>query len=132
MTSLNTFRDLTRTAGAALWRQASVTGSELARRTALARQPQPAGVRQPRLALLLGELGTAARRRKPDGASYVADRPQTVMLLPGFGAHPLRMRHLARGLRSAGHSVHDWGHGFNLGPSEAAVRTAAGPDQPAG
>ena len=37
------------------------------------------------------------------------------MLLPGFGAHPARMRYLARRLEEAGHKVKRWGQGFNLG-----------------
>jgi pimeloyl-ACP methyl ester carboxylesterase len=39
------------------------------------------------------------------------------MILPGFGAHPSRMRHMVRALGDAGHSVHEWGLGFNLGPT---------------
>lgn len=39
------------------------------------------------------------------------------MLLPGFASHPLRMRRMARALREAGHEVHDWGLGVNLGPT---------------
>lgn len=120
MTSLNAWRELTRNAGTALWRQAAVTGAELARRSALARQPQPIGVSSPRLGLLLGEVGSATRvRRGPTPAFKAAVLPQPVMLLPGFGAHPMRMRRLLRGLQGAGHHAHDWGQGFNLGPSEA-------------
>ncbi len=37
------------------------------------------------------------------------------MLLPGFGAHPSRMRYMARQLEAAGHKVKRWGQGFNLG-----------------
>jgi pimeloyl-ACP methyl ester carboxylesterase len=44
--------------------------------------------------------------------------PRVVMLLPGFGTHPLRMRHMARELERAGHKVKRWGLGFNLGPTE--------------
>lgn len=120
MTSLNAWRDMTRSAGSALWRQASVTGAELARRSALARQPQPVGVTSPRLALLLGEIGSAAKvRRAPVAQVQPAAHPQPVILIPGFGAHPLRMRRMLRGLQAAGHSAHDWGQGFNMGPSEA-------------
>jgi pimeloyl-ACP methyl ester carboxylesterase len=39
------------------------------------------------------------------------------MLLPGFGAHPMRMRRLHRALEAAGHVPHEWGLGFNLGPT---------------
>jgi pimeloyl-ACP methyl ester carboxylesterase len=93
---------------------------ELARRTALARQPRPEGVSGPPLKLLLGELGALAGRSRPvalDG--HVARNPQPVMLLPGFGAHPGRMRRMQRALAASGHSAEDWGLGFNLGPTEA-------------
>ena len=35
--------------------------------------------------------------------------PRTVMLLPGFATHPLRMRYFARALEQAGHTVKRWG-----------------------
>lgn len=96
--------------------------SELGRRVALAREPQPAEARTPRAALLAAELAYIAapfarllRPWTPD----IAERPRKVMLLPGFGAHPARMRYLARQLEAAGHEVKRWGQGFNLG---------AGPD----
>lgn len=91
---------------------------ELVRRTALARQPRPEGVSGPPLRLLLGELGAlAARARSAQVPSHVARRPQPVMLLPGFGAHPGRMRRMEQALRDAGHDAQDWGLGFNLGPT---------------
>ena len=37
------------------------------------------------------------------------------MLLPGFGAHPIRMRWMARRLEEAGHTAKRWGLGYNLG-----------------
>ncbi len=37
------------------------------------------------------------------------------MLLPGFGAHPIRMRWMARQLEKAGHTAKRWGLGYNLG-----------------
>jgi pimeloyl-ACP methyl ester carboxylesterase len=46
-----------------------------------------------------------------------AAHPKVVMLLPGFGTHPLRMRRMARELERAGHKVKRWGLGFNLGPT---------------
>jgi pimeloyl-ACP methyl ester carboxylesterase len=88
----------------------------LARRAALARQPQPKGVNGPRIGLLLSELGVLGRR---DAAMpmYIARNPQPVMLLPGFGAHPGRMKRMTGALKAAGHAVHQWGLGFNLGPT---------------
>ena len=100
---------------AAAWRE------ELARRKALARQPQPEGVAAPPRRLLLGELLTAyeswrAWRLTPFIAEPAVS-PRPVMLLPGFGTHPFRMRLLRRGLSAAGHRVEDWGMGWNLGGS---------------
>lgn len=100
---------------AAAWRE------ELARRQALARQPQPEGVAAPPRRFLLGELLTAfeswrAWRTSPFVAAPTA-APRPVMLLPGFGTHPFRMRLLRRGLIAAGHRVEDWGMGWNLGGS---------------
>lgn len=91
--------------------------AELVRRHALAREPKPQGVSGPPLRYLWGEL--ASFRRKPVPAQpQKALCPQPVMLLPGFGAHPARMRPMADALAAAGHEVHDWGLGLNLGPTE--------------
>jgi pimeloyl-ACP methyl ester carboxylesterase len=97
---------------------------EIARRGALAFQARPSEARGPALPRLLSELKTPyelwsagrVERREisivpPPGVS----RP--VMLLPGFGTHPVRMKGLARALEGAGHRVSDWGLGFNFGPS---------------
>ena len=94
--------------------------TELGRRIALARQPHPEGVTAPRLALLLAELGTMAEvwtaAAKSKNASVVpAGRDRPVMLLPGFGTHPVRMGRMRRALEGAGHRVSDWGLGFNMG-----------------
>lgn len=89
---------------------------ELARRTALARQPRPEGISGPRIGLLLSELRILGGRNRPMPA-HVARNPQPVMLLPGFGAHPQRMKRMADALEAAGHVVHQWGLGFNLGPT---------------
>jgi pimeloyl-ACP methyl ester carboxylesterase len=102
---------------------ASLLGArrEIVRRTALAREPRPQGVSSPSLRLLLGELGALAGRVRPGAVSsgYQAERPLPVMLLPGFGAHPGRMRRMEEALAASGHAAHDWGLGFNLGPTEA-------------
>lgn len=90
--------------------------SELARRTALARQPRPEGVSAPRIGLLLSELRALGGRRGEIRA-HIATRPQPVMLLPGFGAHPVRMKRMAETLEAAGHTAYQWGLGFNLGPT---------------
>jgi hypothetical protein len=121
----NSVREAAVTAGGGLWREARVrtgqTREEFARRAALARQPAPAGVVAPPLRFLLGELGAflpyRLTPRKPIPAVAAADRRRTVMLLPGFGAHPVRMRPMLRALQAAGHEAHEWGLGFNLGPT---------------
>ena len=47
----------------------------------------------------------------------LAQNPQPVMLLPGFGASPLRMRRMMDALAVAGHATHEWGLGTNFGPT---------------
>ena len=106
MTPIETMRE---SAGAAR--------TELARRTALARQPRPEGVSGPSLRRLLGELGSLPRSALPLRNLPPAAKPRPVMLLPGFGAHPLRMRKMLRALSQAGHRAHGWGLGMNLGPT---------------
>ncbi|MCW1428800.1 esterase/lipase family protein [Novosphingobium sp. JCM 18896] len=92
---------------------------EVVRRTALARQPRPEGVSGPPLKLLLAELGALAGRGLPrEVPHHIAHNPQPVMLLPGFGAHPGRMRRMELALCAAGHEAQDWGMGFNFGPTE--------------
>ena len=90
---------------------------EAARRYALARVPRPAGVRTPSARRLIGEIPSIAMLGPRVTETAPARRPRPVMLLPGFGSHPLRLRRMARALAAAGHSVHDWGRGFNLGPT---------------
>lgn len=92
--------------------------AELARRIALAREPLVEDVRSPSRRLLLGELGyllEPVRRRFRTLDITPARHPQTVMLLPGFATHPLRMRYFAQRLEQAGHTVKRWGMGMNWG-----------------
>jgi len=96
---------------------AFATGAELRRRTLLARQPAPEGVRAPSLGMLWRELGGLVDRNRTFEPAATAEQPRTVMLLPGFGAHPARMARMQAALGKAGHSVHDWGLGFNFGPT---------------
>lgn len=103
--------------------QQAYAASELARRVALAREaiPEEHESGKPRLVRLLGEAQVLLEpvrraRRKLDIAP--TSNPQVVMLLPGFGAHPMRMRYLARQMESAGHIAKRWGLGFNWGPTE--------------
>ena len=92
--------------------------TELARRTDLARQSPPEGVHGPSSRRIWGELGSIAQMRFRAPVVEAALRPQPVILLPGFGSHPVRMRHMERALGAAGHGVADWGLGFNLGPTQ--------------
>ncbi|MFC0683390.1 alpha/beta hydrolase [Novosphingobium clariflavum] len=98
-------------------RQLDMMRSAIARRAALAREPHPEGVRKPSLRLFLAELASLGRGKKKPIAVDKAQHPQPVMLLPGFGAHPNRMRPMADALAEAGHEVHEWGLGLNLGPN---------------
>ncbi len=96
---------------------------EWQRRQSLALRPQPEGVATPSSRLLLKELASLAAPavfRMAYGKMDVAapDRPRAVMLLPGFGSHPWRMAPMHKALAEAGHSVTDWGLGWNLGASE--------------
>lgn len=103
---------------------ASLHRQELARRWALAREPRPETARGPRIQFLLAEFGWVAeplRRAFRKFEVAPAAHPRTVMLLPGFGAHPLRMRYMARQLETAGHTVKRWGQGFNFGATTARL-----------
>ena len=111
---------------AARWPALHALRGELVRRRTLARQAQPAGVTAPPLRLLLGELRSGyeswrAWRTPGPSAAQSATQPCAVMLLPGFGTHPFRMRALRRGLVAAGHRVDDWGLGWNMGGTAAQL-----------
>ena len=93
----------------------------IARRYELIRAPRPPGARKPPLRWLIGELGELAeplrRIGKPPLDIPQAREGKIVILLPGFGTHPIRMRYMARQLERAGHKAKRWGLGFNLGAS---------------
>ncbi|TMM50410.1 esterase/lipase family protein [Qipengyuania marisflavi] len=92
--------------------------TELSRRWSLAKEPCPDEARGPRAALLAQEmLWPLYPVKRVFGKLAVTPtaNPRTVMLLPGFGAHPVRMRWMARQLEAAGHTAKRWGLGFNLG-----------------
>jgi len=101
----------------------SATPGPIARRVELLRQKPPAEAHGPRRRLLLGELASPLdpllRPFRPPLVLPKTQRPRIVMLLPGFGTHPLRMRYMAKRLEEAGHKTKRWGLGFNLGPTEA-------------
>ncbi|MCT2398118.1 esterase/lipase family protein [Novosphingobium mangrovi (ex Huang et al. 2023)] len=91
----------------------------IARRAAFVREPHPKGVAKPPLQLMLAELLSLYRGRNKGPDVRPAAHPLPVMLLPGFGSHPRRMKPMADALTAAGHHVHEWGLGFNLGPNPA-------------
>ncbi len=90
---------------------------EVTRRAALAREPHPTGVRGPASHFLWAELGSLTQIARRTRHVQPALHPQPVILLPGFGSHPMRMKPMSRALEQAGHTVTDWGLGFNLGPT---------------
>jgi pimeloyl-ACP methyl ester carboxylesterase len=105
--------------------QQAYNATDFARRVALAREaiPEERESGKPRLVRLLGETQVLLEpvrrvRRKVEVARTT--NPQVAMILPGFGAHPMRMRYLARQLEAAGHTTKRWGLGFNWGPTEEA------------
>ncbi len=100
----------------------SAAPGPIARRVELLRHKPPAQARGPKRKLLLGELASPLeplmRPFRPRLVLPATRQPRVVMLLPGFGTHPLRMRYMAKRLEAAGHKVKRWGLGFNLGPTE--------------
>ncbi len=94
----------------------------VARRIELSRRPAPEDAQRPSNWLFFGEVAASVepllRQLRDPLVLPEAEHPKLVMLLPGFGTHPLRMRHMARTLEAAGHTVKRWGTGFNLGASE--------------
>lgn len=100
--------------------QMSIDGTSLAERLALAREAAPDDVRSPSILRLLAETEAVIEPFRRLGRHIdiqPAEQPRKVMLLPGFGTHPIRMRYMARQLERAGHKVKRWGMGFNLGPT---------------
>ncbi len=99
--------------------------AEWLRRWELAREAVDLPPDRPKIRHLLGELVHLTEPvRRPFRRIPIAPAAEvrTVMLLPGFATHPMRMRYMARQLERAGHKVKRWGLGFNLGPSEANLR----------
>lgn len=83
---------------------------------------QPHDASRPAPELFAAELGglaePLARHLRPPLKINTADNPRVIILLPGFGTHPSRMRYMAQQLERAGHTVKSWGAGFNMGPTE--------------
>jgi pimeloyl-ACP methyl ester carboxylesterase len=118
MSEINSIRE---SKGAPLLAQPSMLLGEFRKRAALVSQKRPEGVSGPPLRYLLRELEAVTEpffRKKGALEIVPSAEPRVVMLLPGFGTHPVRMRRMARKLEEAGHTVKRWGMGFNLGPSQ--------------
>lgn len=98
---------------------------ELSRRIALARENYPEQeVGKPHIFRLLGELDLLlepARRLVREIDIPRTDRPQTIIVLPGFGASAMRMRYMARQIERAGHRTKRWGQGRNWGIASDAM-----------
>ncbi|GAA4644389.1 hypothetical protein GCM10023115_23490 [Pontixanthobacter gangjinensis] len=97
---------------------------DLSRRIELARQGNPDAAARPKIRHTLAEARVVVEPalrlfRKMDIEAAVT--PRTVMLLPGFGTHPVRMKYMAQQLERAGHTVKRWGMGFNFGPTSENV-----------
>lgn len=89
-------------------------------RASLVGETQPDGIHGPPIRHLFGELQylTSSLRNSRSPADIPkAEHPRVVMLLPGFGTHPARLKRMATHLEAAGHTVKRWGLGFNLGPT---------------
>jgi len=104
--------------------------AQLAQRASLLARRNPAGVKGPPLRYFLRELDFLAqpwRRAQAAAGEGIAraETPRLVMLLPGFGTHPVRMRHMAKQLEKAGHRVKRWGLGINTGPTPEKVELLA-------
>jgi pimeloyl-ACP methyl ester carboxylesterase len=118
MSAVNRIREA---GGGAVFAPSALLFDGIRTRAALVSEPRPEGVRGPPIRHFLGEIDAlAAPIRRLAGTMPVAPAaaPRVVMLLPGFGTHPVRMRHMAKQLEAAGHTVKRWGLGFNFGPSE--------------
>ena len=102
--------------------QQAYANSEFARRVALAREvcPEEFESGKPHLSRLLGEaaiLLEPLRRQRRQLEIPASANPQVVLMLPGFGTRPGRMRYLAQQLEAAGHITKRWGQGRNWGPN---------------
>jgi pimeloyl-ACP methyl ester carboxylesterase len=102
--------------------QQAYASSEFARRVALAREvcPEEYESGKPHLSRLLGEaaiLLEPLRRQRRQLEISASANPQVVLIIPGFGTRPGRMRYLAQQLEAAGHIAKRWGQGRNWGPN---------------
>ena len=110
-------------------KRAELFGDSVMRRANLLRKQAPDDADKPSLLFFLAEsLAMAEPALRQTRAPLVlapARQRKIVILLPGFAAHPLRMRYMAQKLEEAGHKVKQWGMGFNFGPSEEVLEFLA-------
>lgn len=106
-------------------RTAGAVGSAVAQRFGLFRGSSPDNAHTPSMKLFYAEMGAVAepvlRRFRPQLPIELSTQPRVVILLPGFGTGPTRMRYMAQQLERAGHTVKRWGLGHNLGPTDETL-----------
>lgn len=90
-----------------------------------AERVQSHGATAPSLRYLLREasypLSPITRHIRHKVSVTPAQKPQVVLLLPGFIASPITMRYLAKKLEAAGHITKQWKQGLNTGPTPERV-----------
>jgi len=95
-------------------------------RIGLLRGEAPPDAHAPPLRLFLAEMGylflPAKRLFEPPLTIEKSADPKVIILLPGFAAHPWRMKNMAKDLERAGHKVKRWGLGYNFGPTPENFR----------
>lgn len=105
-----------------LVQRAQGVGDAVSRRLRLLRSQAPDNALHPSRFLLLREslafVEPLVRFARSPLALPKARERRIVILIPGFGAHPMRMRYMAQQLEQAGHKVKRWGMGWNFGPTE--------------
>ncbi len=105
--------------------RAALSDTEIARRIALASEEYPDQERgKPSLLRFAGELDLLlepARRPFRRFTIPKTNRPQTIIVMPGFATGPRRMRYMSRKLEEAGHRTKRWGLGRNWGVAEASM-----------
>ena len=97
---------------------------DISRRFILASEHNPEPASRPKLRHTIAEARVVLEPvirlfRKMEIAE--TQSPQTIMMLPGFGTHPVRMKYMAQQIERAGHTVKRWGMGFNFGPTAENV-----------
>lgn len=102
----------------------SLSPVDFARRVELAREANLQPAARPKIRHTLAEARVVLEPvlrlfRTMDIAP--ADTPRTIMMLPGFATHPVRLKYMAEQIEKAGHKVKRWGMGFNFGPTPENV-----------